>query len=128
MEMGNKSKRGWGYRVAAIAGGLVVGAINGFFGGGGGMLAVPLLQRACGLETKKAHATAILTILPISVISLAVYIIGGHLPIATSAVTAGGVVTGGIIGAVLLSKLPSKVVAIVFAGLMIIAGAKLLFW
>ena len=45
--------------------GLFVGFLNGFFGGGGGMIVVPLLIFVLSLEEKKAHATAILTILPI---------------------------------------------------------------
>ena len=45
--------------------GTAVGAANSLFGGGGGMLAVPLLC-ATGYAEKQAHATAILVILPVS--------------------------------------------------------------
>ena len=55
-----------------IGGGLALGAANSLFGGGGGMLAVPLL-RAGGLPERKAHATAILVILPICLSSLFLY-------------------------------------------------------
>lgn len=48
--------------------GTAVGLANSLFGGGGGMIAVPLLQRT-GLDEKRAHATAILLILPISLFS-----------------------------------------------------------
>ena len=38
--------------------GVAVGAANGLFGGGGGMIAVPLLSGVMGYEEKAAHATA----------------------------------------------------------------------
>ena len=43
--------------------GVAVGAANGLFGGGGGMLAVPLLTKT-GYEEKTAHATANLSFCP----------------------------------------------------------------
>ena len=112
----------------AVAGGLLIGAVNGFLGGGGGLLCVPLLQRVNKLPAKKAHATAILVMLPISAVSLIVYLAGGRLPLVDGTVIAGGVIAGGLAGALLLSKLPAKAVGVVFAGLMIAAGVKLLFF
>ena len=46
-----------------------VGLASSLFGGGGGMLAVPLLQKF-DYTTKQAHATAILLILPIAGVSV----------------------------------------------------------
>lgn len=92
------------------------------------MLCVPLLQQGIKLEAQKAHATAILTMLPISIVSLIIYMINDHLPLKEGSIIAGGVVAGGLFGAVLLGKLPSKAVGIIFAALMIIAGGKLLFF
>ena len=42
--------------------GSIIGFINGFLGGGGGMVAVPLLEKIKKLDNKKAHATAIAVI------------------------------------------------------------------
>ena len=42
--------------------------------------------------------------------------------------TAGGCVAGGLVGALLLKKLPSNAVAIVFALMMIGVGVKLTFF
>ena len=53
--------------------GAVIGAINGLFGAGGGMLAVPVLTYVAGLSEKKAHATAIAVILPLCAVGAAVY-------------------------------------------------------
>ena len=60
-----------------LGGSLAVGAVSGFFGGGGGMLCVPLLEYS-GLDVKRAHATALVVILPICIVSSVVYIIGGY--------------------------------------------------
>ena len=54
--------------------GALIGLINGFFGGGGGMVVVPLLNKMFGLEQKKAQATALFVILPISLVSTIVYL------------------------------------------------------
>ena len=44
--------------------GIAVGICNGFFGSGGGMIAVPMLEKG-GSEAKKAHATSIAITLPL---------------------------------------------------------------
>ena len=47
------SKKGKNIKLALS--GVAVGAVNGMFGAGGGMLAVPLLKRV-GLTQREAHA------------------------------------------------------------------------
>lgn len=106
-------------------GGLVGGA-NSLFGGGGGMIAVPLLT-ATGMREKQAHATAILIILPISLFSFILYAINGYFNGAVLVPTAIGVALGGWLGAKLLNQLPTKTVNIAFALLQFLAGAFLLF-
>ena len=44
--------------------GSIIGFVNGFWGGGGGMICVPLLQNIIHLPEKKAHATTLLIMLP----------------------------------------------------------------
>ena len=63
--------------------GLGIGLLGGFFGSGGGILAVALLQKQ-GLESRRAHATSIAIILPLSLISLIVYWLNGNLPLTQS--------------------------------------------
>ena len=104
--------------------GTVVGAANSLFGGGGGMIAVPLLTKT-GLEEKRAHATAILVILPISAVSFLFYVMRGIYDLSVLIPTALGVTVGGAFGAKLLGKLPVKTVNLVFAGLQAAAGVFL---
>ncbi|MEG2002466.1 MAG: TSUP family transporter, partial [Clostridia bacterium] len=47
-------------KIIMIASGIATGFANGFFGGGGGMITVPVLAKALKYEEKKAHATALL--------------------------------------------------------------------
>lgn len=112
--------------VKKITCGIVVGAANSFFGGGGGMIAVPLLHKT-GLPEKRAHATAILIILPISVMSFLLYAWRGIYDFSVLLPTAIGVTAGGIFGAKLLGKLPVKTVNLVFAALQAAAGFFLFF-
>ena len=62
----------------ALAGALT-GAANGFFGGGGGCILVPLLTKLCGLEGRKAFATSVAVILPLCLLSLSIYLMRGGL-------------------------------------------------
>ena len=107
--------------------GVAVGAANGIFGGGGGMLAVPLLQKT-GLDGQKAHATAILVILPVSLFSFFLYAIRGFYDFSVLIPTALGVTFGGFLGAKLLKILPMKIISIVFAFLQAFAGIWMLFF
>ena len=113
--------------IASLISGVFVGFINGFFGGGGGMIVVPLLVFLLKLEEKKAHATAILCILPLSITSSIIYITKGSLNFLNLGLTTIGVVVGGIIGSFLLKKMNNKVLRIIFAVIMIIAGIKMMF-
>lgn len=108
-------------------GGLFVGFLSGFFGGGGGMIVVPLLIFALGLAEKDAHATAILTILPISIASSVVYIASGSVNYLQLLYATIGFVVGGALGALLLKKLNNKALRIIFALIMIAAGIKMIF-
>ncbi len=114
-------------KFTSITCGVAVGAANSLFGGGGGMLAVPLLQKT-GLSEKRAHATAILVILPISLVSFLIYAFRGFCNFQVLIPTAIGVFVGGELGAKLLNKLPVKAVNLSFAALQLLAGVFLFFF
>ncbi|MBP1737096.1 MAG: hypothetical protein H6Q60_977 [Oscillospiraceae bacterium] len=82
----------------ALSGGLS-GFVNGFFGGGGGMLLVPLLVKKCGLDQRRAFATSVAVILPLCVLSSAIYLLRGGLDImAALPYLLGGLIGGSISG------------------------------
>ena len=105
--------------------GMVTGFINGFLGGGGGMLCVPIFEKVLKLENKEAHATTLCVILPLCVVSSFVYIYNNSLDFVELILVTGGAVLGGILGAFLLKKLNSKWVRVIFAIIMLVAGIKM---
>ena len=110
-------------RTFGILSGILIGCVNGLLGGGGGMLAVPALS-LMGLDAKQSHATAILVILPISVISAIVYLAAGRLDWGVLWAGGLGVIAGGALGAGLLAKLNGRFVRILFAVVMIAVGIR----
>lgn len=114
-------------KIIGLLFGALTGFINGFFGGGGGMVAVPILTKYFGLEQKKAHATSIAVILPLTIASSIVYFFKINLNLVNTAVCAGGVLFGGVIGAFLLKKTNNKILAYIFYAIMLFAGIKMIF-
>ena len=106
---------------------LFIGAINGLFGAGGGMLAVPCLTYVWGLDEKSAHATAIAVILPLCLVSSVVYALKGNYEPSVILPTVIGVTIGGIVGALLLKKMSANAVSFLFYALMTFAGFKMIF-
>ncbi len=109
-----------------ILSGAVIGFLNGFFGGGGGMVCVPILQRVLSLSSKESHATAIAVIFPLSYISTSVYVFNRVIESVPFLTIALGVVVGGILGAYVLKFMPPKAVRIIFALLMLAGGVRLI--
>ena len=106
--------------------GAIIGFVNGFWGGGGGMICVPLLQNIIKLPEKKSHATTLLIMLPLSISSLVVYLLHGNLPLIDAVQIGSGFVIGGIIGACILKKISNKWLGYVFSIIIIIGGLKML--
>ena len=106
---------------AAFAGG-AAGLVNGFFGGGGGMVLVPLLVSRCGLDRRRAFASSVAIILPLCVLSAVIYYYRGNLdPVQALPYLAGGL-AGGVIGGKLFEKVPIAWLKRIFA-LLILYGA-----
>lgn len=69
--------KNWLRILLIVLSGCGIGFINGFLGGGGGVLVVAVFLALYALPQKNAHATALLVILPISLISALVYLLNG---------------------------------------------------
>ena len=108
-----------------IAAGSLTGAVNGLFGGGGGMIAVPVLGGWLGYPEKQAHATAIAVIAPVCALSAAAYIFGGYFDASVVIPASIGNVVGGLLGARLLSGLSVFWIKVVFAAVMLAAGIRM---
>ncbi len=106
--------------------GAIIGFLNGFFGGGGGMICVPLLENVLHLESKYSHATAIVIIFPISFISAIIYLLSGSVETIPLVTVGLGVVAGGILGSFALKILPPKALRVIFALIMLAGGVRLI--
>lgn len=106
--------------------GAVSGALNGFFGGGGGTIIVPLLISACGFLRKNAHATALLVMLPVSIASAIVYAVNGKMDFLLALPVTIGFSLGGAVGALLLNKLNAAWLKYAFCIIMLAAGVRLI--
>ena len=109
-----------------ILSGLFIGFVNGFWGGGGGMICVPILVNLLKLPEKKGHATTILIMLPLCIASFVVYLIKGSIQLDIAIKVGVGFVIGGIIGAILLKKINNIVLKLIFAVVIIVGGIKLI--
>lgn len=108
-----------------MLGGGITGLTNGLFGGGGGMIVVPFLIYFASLEPKKAHATAIAIILPVTIVSGIIYMLSFDISVKKLIPSTIGVMLGGILGAYVLPKMQNSLVMMIFAVIMILAGVRL---
>ena len=108
--------------------GALIGIINGFFGGGGGMVVVPLLNKLFNLEQKKAQATALFVVLPISLVSTIVYLCYNSVDFAAGWPVIVGIIAGGVAGAKILNNLNNKIIKGIFVLFMLLGGVGMLIW
>lgn len=113
-------------RTLAMLAGVFIGIVNGIFGAGGGMLAVPALSYILGYDERHSHAAAIAVILPLCLVSTVVYALRGSFEWGVVIPTVIGVVVGGVLGAMLLKKLSNDIISFLFYGLMLFCGIKML--
>lgn len=113
------------YKLIAI--GVVAGLINGLFGSGGGTIIVPALVFLLGLQDYKAHATAIPIILPLSIISVTVYLLNNKIPFDIALLVASGGIAGSYVGAKFLNKIPVKYLRKIFGSVIIYTAIRMIF-
>ncbi len=119
----NKTKH---KKIKAVIIGLLSGLFNGFFGSGGGSLAVPLMTCFTDTEDKKAHATAISIIFFLTGASIYVYYKKDFLDFNAAWKVIPGGVAGGLTGAFLLKKCPVKILRKIFGTLLLYAGYRMI--
>lgn len=112
---------------SALAGG-AAGLVNGFFGGGGGMVLVPLLAGWCGLDQRKAFATSVAVILPLCGLSAAIYLFRGGVDLMAALPYLLGGLVGGFLGGTLFRRMNMVWLRRIFALLLLYGGAKALFF
>lgn len=106
---------------------VLVGFINGFFGGGGGLVCVPTLEKIYKLDTKTAHATTVSIMLPLSIASSIIYIFSNTgVNFAYAGFVAMGSIIGGLVGALALKKCQGAFIRWLFIVILFIAGIRMM--
>ena len=101
--------------------GALAGAANGFFGSGGGLFLVPMFTKWLGLEQKRAFATSVAVILPLSAVSLVIYFFRGGVDFLYALPFLLGGLAGGVISGRIFKKMPVTLLRRAF-GLLILYG------
>ncbi len=105
--------------------GSVIGLLNGFFGSGGGVLAVPVLERDC--SPNEAHATSVALIFMLSLVTALFYGVSGNLDFALAWEYVPWGAAGAIAGSVFLKKIKAQWLKRLFGGVVIAAAVRMLF-
>lgn len=106
--------------------GIAAGVANGLFGSGGGTIVVPAMVILLGEEEHRAHSTALLIILPLTVVSAFYYVSNRYMDWNITWKAMVGGVVGGVIGAYLLNKCPTGWLRKIFGIFMIIAAFRMI--
>lgn len=106
--------------------GAAAGLVNGCFGGGGGMVLVPLLQRWCGVEEKKSYATCVAVIFPFCVLSAAIYLWRTGFDLMAALPYLLGGLAGGLAGGALMDRVSVVWLRRIFAAFLLYGGVRYL--
>ena len=114
--------KAWPSRIAGAA----AGVANGCFGGGGGMVFLPILSRWGHLEQRKLYATCVGVIFPVCLVSAAIYVWRGGISFRDAIPYLMGGLVGGFLGGKLYGKVSTKFLKWLFAAFLFYAGVKYL--
>ena len=105
--------------------GAMTGIMNGLFGSGGGLIAVPCLKKT-GFEVKAAHASAIALTSVFSLVSCISYGSYGTLNFNEAIKFVPMGLAGATVGSFLMKKIKSDLLTRIFGAVMIYSGVRLL--
>ncbi len=120
MSRNRKFAANWKFVVTGALGGLA----NGLFGSGGGLFLVPLMTKWGKLEQRKAFATSVAVILPLSLVSAVVYFSKGALELSTAWPYLLGGAVGGAISGLVFRKVSLTFLRRVFGLLILYGGVR----
>jgi hypothetical protein len=118
----SRAARALGGRRGVVSVGLLGGLMSGLLGIGGGIVMVPLLALAAGMDQRHAHAVSLAAIIPISVAGVLVYGAAGEVEVAEAAALSVGAIVGARLGARLLARAPERLLKAAFGSFLLIAA------
>lgn len=112
-----------------LAVGLAAGFLSGMVGIGGGIIIVPVLVYFLGFTQHEAQGTTLfMFLLPIGILGVYNYYSKGYVDFKTACVVATTFLLGSYFGSKLAVSLDQKLIKQIFGAIMIVLGAKMLFW
>lgn len=112
-------------RIKAGVSGILIGLLNGLFGSGGGLVAVPMLHSA-GILGRNAHATSIAIMLPLSLLSGSIYLFKGQVNLMEALKFIPLGLVGSLCGAYLLPKINTILLKRIFGIMLIFSAVRIL--
>ncbi len=109
--------------------GFAAGLINGLLGAGGGIVLVLIISRLCRdslPDQRDVYANALLVTLALTLTSTVLYITGGNAPPADLSAVVLPAAAGGLAGGLLMGRISSDTIKLIFAVLLVISGAVML--
>lgn len=106
--------------------GTLCGFLNGFFGSGGGVVAVPILEKE-ECKPNEAHATSVALIFILSLVTAMFYGFSGNLDFKAAWKFIPWGVLGAVSGAIFLKKIKAVWLKRIFGGIVTIAAVRMLF-
>lgn len=105
--------------------GFCSGVLNGLFGSGGGIIAVPLFVKS-GIGQKESHATALFMMLCLSALSAFLYFESGSLSFKEATVFLPGGIAGAIAASIIFKKMYPALLRKIFGGFVTFSAARML--
>jgi uncharacterized protein len=112
-----------------LAVGLAAGFLSGMVGIGGGIIIVPVLVYFLGFTQHQAQGTTLfMFLLPIGILGVLNYHKQGYVDYKTALIICSTFIFGSYFGSKLSISLDQKTVKQIFGVIIILMGAKMLFW
>lgn len=108
--------------------GLITGIASGFLGIGGGAILIPVMVCILGLTQHQAQGTALVIMLPpIGLLAAWKYYVEGNVKLNMAAFICLGFLVGGLIGAILVHKVPAPILKKVFGIFLFLISINMIF-
>ncbi|MCK4855914.1 MAG: sulfite exporter TauE/SafE family protein [Bacteroidales bacterium] len=115
--------------VILIAIGVIAGFISGSLGVGGGIIIVPGLIFFLGLTQHQAQGVSLgMMLAPIGLLAFINYYKAGYINIKYSLLLLAVFFVGSYLGSLMAVQLPAATLKKIFGVLMLVAGARMIFW
>ena len=103
------------------------GIFSGLFGVGGGTVIVPLLVLWFGFGERLATGTSLAAIIVIGALAAGAQAIYGNVDPAKAALVGVPALAGVVVGAAVQQRLPERAISVLFAALLLVIAAELVF-